>query len=183
VIRGSLARRYARALMAIGQERDIYERLGRELQQMADLAAAEPQFRSIILVPIIGKDVREKILDAICKELEFHQVTINFMKLLNTKGRLAILEQIAVAFEELTDVVLGRVRADVKSATELSDESSKRIKEALESITGKEVIMEVGVDEELIGGIVTKVSGQLFDGSVKTQLESIEDSLRSTGSH
>ena len=65
----------------------------------------------------------------------------------------------------------------------LSDESEKRIKEALESITGKEVIMEVGVDEELIGGVTTKVAGQLFDGSVSTQLKLIEDSLRSTGSH
>ncbi len=183
MIRGSLARRYARALMAIGQEQDIYERLGQELQQMADLAANEPEFRSIILVPIIGKDVREKSLDAICKELGFHKVTINFMKLLNAKGRLPFLEQIAVAFEELTDGVLGRVRADVMSATKLGDESQKRIKEALESITGKEVIMEVGVDEELIGGVVTKVAGQLFDGSVKTQLKSIEDALRTTGSH
>ena len=45
MIRGSLARRYARALMAIGQEQDIYERLGQELKQMADMAANEPQFR------------------------------------------------------------------------------------------------------------------------------------------
>ena len=71
------------------------------------------------MVPIIGKEVREKILEAICKELEFHQVSINFMKLLNTKGRLAFIEQISVAFEELTDDVLGRVRADVLSATKV----------------------------------------------------------------
>ena len=43
--------------------------------------------------------------------------------------------------------------------------------------TGKNVELTVDVDEALIGGLRTEIGGRLFDGSVKTQLKRIEDTL------
>ena len=69
MIRGSLAKRYARALMAIGQEMGIYERLGRELDQVAAIAREDETLRMVIKTPIVGKDVRERVMEGICQAL------------------------------------------------------------------------------------------------------------------
>jgi F-type H+-transporting ATPase subunit delta len=49
----------------------------------------------------------------------------------------------------------------------------------LSKLTGKEVVMTVEVNPELIGGVVTRVSGLLLDGSIKTQLRQIRRELAS----
>ena len=178
MIRGSLSRRYARALMAIGQEKGISAQLGGELDQLASWLEQGADFRLIIEAPVVGKDVRAKILDSICDTAGFHEVTRRFLHLLNLKGRLPQLMGIARAFQELLDEAQGRVRADVITAAPLSAEAENKIKQALARLTGKEIVMTAEVDASLIGGVVTRVEGKLLDGSVRTQLKSIEESLK-----
>ena len=71
----------------------------------------------------------------------------------------------------------GTLRARVVSAEALSDEQQQAIGASLEKQTGKQVALTVSVDPALIGGVQTEIGGRLFDGSVKTQLKRIEESL------
>ncbi len=179
MISGRLAKRYARALMALGQDQGIYERLGKELAELSGLADSSADLRTVIRAPIVKPKTREGILVAICKAMDCHEMTTRFVKFLNFKGRIAYLSDISMAYQELTDEVQGRVRAEVTSATPLSDKAEARIKETLGKLTGKEVVMKVDVDEDLIGGMVTRVAGKLFDGSVRAQLKAVEERLKS----
>lgn len=181
MIRGSLAKRYARALMAIGQEQGVYERLGKELDELAGAALADESFRLLLKAPVVSKEVREGVIEKLCQELGYHQVSLQFLKLLNGKGRLPFLEQIAEAYRELADEAEGRVRAEVIAATPLEGDALNRVKDALAKITGKQVLMEVEVDQGLIGGVVARVAGKLLDGSVRTQLKAVEERLKTTG--
>jgi len=181
VIRGSLARRYARALMAIGREKDIYERLGQEIAEVARLSREEESFGLVLKAAVVSREVRQKILDQLCQEAGFHEVTARFLQLLNEKGRLGQLEQIVDAYRELTDELEGRVRASVIAAEFLSSEAQEKIRAALGKITGKDVIMEIETDESLIGGVVARVGGRLLDGSVRTQLDAMEERLKTEG--
>jgi F-type H+-transporting ATPase subunit delta len=52
------------------------------------------------------------------------------------------------------------------------------IKAALEKSTGKKVVLTLQQDPSLIGGVVTKIGDRVFDGSVKTQLNRIQDILQ-----
>jgi len=178
VIRGSLARRYARALMEIGREQGTYERLGRELIELTEMAEANPSLKLVLTAPIVGKDQREKIVEQIAKMAGFSEVMVRFLKLLSQKGRLAYLSQITEAFRDLADEAEGKVRAGVTVAAPVSDAGEERIKAALMKLTGKQVIMDVEVDPELIGGVVARVAGKLLDGSVRTQLRAMEEKLK-----
>lgn len=166
--------------MEIGREMGIYELLGGELLRIARLVEEDNDFRLVIEAPIVGKDVRERVLAAICEAAGFHEMTLRFLKLLNAKGRLPQLRGIAATYQELMDEAQGRVRAGIISAAPLSADAEARIKAALMKITGKEILMTVDVDEGLIGGIITRVAGKLFDGSVKTQLRAVEENLKSS---
>lgn len=178
MIRGSLARRYARALMAIGQEQGISGRLGEELNRFAGLAEAEETLRLMIRTPVVTKDVRARVIEEIGKALDFHPTMIRFLKLLSQKGRLPYLGGVAQAFQELADEAAGRTRAEVISAAPLSAAAEERLRSVLAGLTGKEVIMKVDVDEGIIAGLVTRVEGKLFDGSLRTQLKAVEERLR-----
>ena len=95
MIQGSLARRYARALMAIGRDKDNFELLGAELALIASLAEEDDALRIVVEAPIVSKEIREKIIEAICEAGGFNQITLHFLKLLNTKGRLPFLKNIS----------------------------------------------------------------------------------------
>ena len=45
-------------------------------------------------------------------------------------------------------------------------------------MTGKEVVLEVAEDPGLIGGIFTKIGDLVLDGSIKTQLLNMRESLK-----
>ncbi|MBW2085692.1 MAG: F0F1 ATP synthase subunit delta, partial [Deltaproteobacteria bacterium] len=47
----------------------------------------------------------------------------------------------------------------------------------LEEMTGKTILLEVEQDAEIIGGIVAYVGDLTLDGSVRTQLENLKESL------
>ena len=64
------------------------------------------------------------------------------------------------------------------SAVELPDESVEKIKAALSKQTGKKVAIKTTVDPSLIGGVVTKLGDLVLDGSVRTQLISLKESLQ-----
>jgi F-type H+-transporting ATPase subunit delta len=53
-----------------------------------------------------------------------------------------------------------------------------KIREALVKRTGKDIILDVQQDPELIGGIVTKIGDLVLDGSIKTQLVNMRESLK-----
>ena len=72
----------------------------------------------------------------------------------------------------------GIARASVISATPLSPEVVEKIKSALSKKTGMDVLLELENDPGLIGGIVTKIGDLVFDGSIKTQLLNMRESLK-----
>ena len=53
-----------------------------------------------------------------------------------------------------------------------------KIKEALSAKTGKDIVLNVEQDPSLIGGVVTKIGDLVLDGSVKTQLINMRETLK-----
>ena len=47
----------------------------------------------------------------------------------------------------------------------------------LGALTGSRVRLEFDVDEELIGGVVTRIGSTVYDGSVRGQLEQIRQRM------
>jgi F-type H+-transporting ATPase subunit delta len=98
--------------------------------------------------------------------------------LLFDKGRIGFLSSINEFYQKLADELRGIARATLVSATELSDETVEKIREALSMKTGKEIILDVEKEPSLIGGIVTKIGDLVWDGSIKTQLLNMRESLK-----
>jgi F-type H+-transporting ATPase subunit delta len=178
VINARIARRYAKALLAIGREDGQAETYKQELAGFAKLVEENKELAQAISNPLYDVEGRKKVLDAIIEKVKPSQTMVSFLSLLFDKGRFQYLGDIYVYFEKMTDELANIIRADVVSAVKLPDESVEKIKAALSEQTGKKVTIETTVDTSLIGGVVTKIGDLVLDGSVKTQLISLKESLQ-----
>ena len=70
-----------------------------------------------------------------------------------------------------------RVVAEVRSAVELDDRRRARLAEALTRVLGKPVLLQVTVDQAILGSVVVRVGNELFDGSVRSRLEQAREAL------
>ena len=72
-----------------------------------------------------------------------------------------------------------KFEAGVTSAAPLTESYYLQLQRALEQATGKRVAIERKTDASLIAGVVTKVGDKVFDGSVRTRLAELKETLKS----
>jgi F-type H+-transporting ATPase subunit delta len=47
----------------------------------------------------------------------------------------------------------------------------------MQNLTGKKVKLNFDIDEDIIGGVVTRVGSTVYDSSVRTQLQNLKEQL------
>lgn len=174
----AIARRYAKALLLIGKDDGQTENYRQELEGVAALLEREKQLAGTISNPLYNTDERRKVVEALIGKLKLSKVMSSFLMLLFEKGRIGFLPSINEFYQTLADELKGVARASLVSATKLGDETVEKIRTALSKKTGKDIILEVEQDPGLIGGIVTRIGDLVLDGSVKTQLLNLRESLK-----
>lgn len=174
----AISRRYAKALLLIGKEDGQADTYGAELQGVTDLFANESALEQAVCNPLYEAESRKKVLQALLEKLNLSPVMNSFLLLLFDKGRISFLGSINDFYQKLADELKGVARALVVSATTLSQDTLDKIQGVLSNKTGKEVKFDVKEDPSLIGGIVTQIGDLVFDGSIKTQLLNMRESLK-----
>ena len=175
---GSIARRYARAFIALGQETGKTDTFSGDIATFAGiLDIGEGELRQALTNPGLTTVERKGVLDGVLAKLSLDADTANFLRLLVDKNRFGAFDGIARAFGEMADELAGRARATVSTATELTADMQKTVQQALEASTGKSVQIDFQVDPGLIGGMVAQVGDISYDASVRARLEDIQSAL------
>ncbi len=172
-----IARRYARALVEVCAESKNANVVGKQLTAFAKAYAGSADLRSVLHSPTVPLDTKRDVLRKVFTKYLFAPVVKNFVFVLLENGRVGAIEAVAKAFGEELDALAGRVRATVTSATAVQRQDLVRIQAALQKLTGKAVSIEANVDPEIIGGVVTRLGNTVLDGSVRTHLDKIRESL------
>jgi F-type H+-transporting ATPase subunit delta len=174
----AVSRRYAKALILIGQEDGKADEYNVELDSVVGLFDTQEGFETALTNPLFNKNDRKKVLEAVLAATDLSVIMKSFLTLLFDKGRIGFLREIASYYKDLADELKGVVKASIVSATELSQDAVDKIKEALSKKTGKNIVLNVEQDQSLIGGVVTKIGDLVLDGSVKTQLINMRETLK-----
>ena len=174
----AIARRYAKALLLIGQEDGQAQNYKEELAGFAKLIEQEKALDQALNNPLYDAGGRRKVLTAIIEKLGLSKVMSSFLILLFDKRRMGFIGHINEFYQKLADELKGVARASLVSATELADATVEKIRSALSQRTGKDIILEMKQDPELIGGIVTQIGDLVLDGSIRTQLVNMRESLK-----
>lgn len=173
-----LAKRYAKALFQVGKEENALDEFSRTLAELSQLYVETPEVVDGLTNPIYPLEVREKVMAHLVGAMKASVLMGNFLNLLVQKRRADVLPDISEVFHGLVDDERNMCRGTVVSASEISKDLNDKIKATLEKITGKQVVVQNEIDPSIIGGIVAKVGDLVLDGSIKTQLTGLKESIK-----
>jgi len=181
MVTGSLARRWAKALFAIGEEQGNLLGLTREVQRVAEAWEENEELRNAMSNPALGREARTQVWESVQRNLGVTRIGRNFFMLLLAKGRLGKLPAIARELQVLGDRKDNRLRAEVSTAAAIGEDVVTRLRMALQKATGSTIVVNARVEPGLIGGLVTRIGDMMYDGSVKTQLARAKEQMLGHG--
>lgn len=168
------ARRYAQALFAIAQEKGSTEAWLTDLRELTD-ALEESTVKTFMSTPRVRTEDKLGVVAQLTEGRD--PMIANLVGLLVSRQGVGLLGRVTNEYGELLNVMLGRIRAEVTTATPLSTAQEKRLRDSLGASLGKDVILETRQDSNIIGGVLVRVGDQIIDGSVRTKLASLRQRL------
>jgi F-type H+-transporting ATPase subunit delta len=177
MLSGSLARRYAKALMELATAQKVVDKVGADLRALRAAYKTAPELGEVLGNASHKKAARKAIVDALLARIGAHDVVKTFCHLLLDKERLAALPDISREIDAMIEARAGKVQAEVVSAVALTPAQLAQITATLEKLSGKQVVVEKKEDPALLGGVVAKVGDVVYDGSLRTQLRALRDQL------
>ncbi|MEJ5300697.1 MAG: ATP synthase F1 subunit delta [Thermodesulforhabdaceae bacterium] len=173
-----VARRYAKALFELARDEGRLEGCMDELKALERLLDEVPEFEQVLKSPLYPEEVKKQVLRSVKDQTELSPLLSRFLELLVEKRRIDYFRDIVRVYEKLYDEYNGIVRAEVIAATDLDEKVIEKIATSLKEKVGKTVIVEFKKDPNLIGGVIAKVGDLVLDGSVRTQLMNIKETLK-----
>ncbi|WP_199623553.1 F0F1 ATP synthase subunit delta [Paenibacillus alkalitolerans] len=170
------AKRYAKALFEVAKDKGAIEETQAQLAAVAEAIGGNAEVRAFFDHPNIGSDVKIRALkDAVGGKVSDH--VMNALQLLVERGRGSAISAVLSAYISIADEALGRAKASVTSAFELTEEQQDEIARQFSALTGKKITVEPAVDPSLLGGVRIRIGDTLYDGSLATQLAEMERSF------
>lgn len=172
-----VSQRYARALMNLAEKAKQVDEVAAELDGFADLVSDSVELSVFLAEARVPQSAKEGAIEAILKQAQVSELVSTFVRFITHKRRLLLLEDIREDFHRLADERLGRAQAEVTVAAELTPAEETALREKLEALSGKQITMNVNVDPAIIGGVITKIGSSVRDGSLRSQLEQIRQTI------
>jgi len=176
-VKGSrVAKRYARALLGLSEDRAQLETWGAELERLARIADA-PEIALHRASPEVSHEARIAAMARIAERLELSYPLRSLAVVVARHGRIADLVAVSESYQDQLDLLLGRARATLTFAREPQPEDTAAVVRGLEAMVRKTVIATVKVDQALLGGVVAELEGKIYDGSLATRLSEAQRRL------
>jgi len=172
------ANRYAKALFDVAlEEKADLAKVDQDLHAVVGMMKASPDLARASGFSSTTEAQRRSLMESVSKAMALSVPVTKTLVLLARTGKLELIPDLAAAYQERLLAHQNIVRADVTSAAPLSPEKTKALEESLSKVTGKKVELSVGVDPQLLGGVVARIGSTVYDGSVKTQLQRMRQEL------
>lgn len=167
---------FAQALLALANEKNQAADVARELADLKELLAHNPVFAQFLRDPSVSTAERRRVIDNTLAG-KVNPLVLNTLRVLNLRGRLPLLSDLADTYRMLLDRQLGNVHVDVTVAHPLDPQTLDEVRQRVSAALGKNAVVKQHVDESIIGGLVLRVEDKRIDASVKSQLESMKQRL------
>ncbi|MEZ5308471.1 MAG: ATP synthase F1 subunit delta [Pyrinomonadaceae bacterium] len=173
----TIARRYAGALADVAQKSGNVETVVSEIEAWVSMFKENRELADAFGNPAIAHLNKEKVLESLIERTKPSLTTANFLRVLLQNSRITELAQISDKLAAVLEERSGVVSGSVLSSRELTEAEKNGFVENLGKATGKKVKLTFEIDENILGGAITRVGSTVFDGSVRSQLESLQSSM------
>ncbi|MCP5467764.1 MAG: ATP synthase F1 subunit delta [Deltaproteobacteria bacterium] len=191
---GSVAKRYATALIEVAREMNKVDEIGQELEDLQQLFISNPALHQVLESPAVSNEKKKAIYAEIKnkfsktgffknwirfgkeKSNEDSGPVDNLLKILIDRNRMTVFPMLARLYQDLADEANGRVRVEVSSAVELGEQTVS-LKNLLQKRFGNNVILETKIDPSILGGMVVKAKDVIFDASLRGDLMRMKERI------
>jgi F-type H+-transporting ATPase subunit delta len=171
------ADRYSLALYELASEKNVLSQVEGQSLSILNLILSNKDFSNLIKDPTNSQEDLLKVLDKISNDNKFENLLKNFLSFLITKRRFFYLEQILKSFIETCSKKRGELKAELRSAKELSSDEITKITDELTKNFSSKIKLNYKHDQSLIGGLVVQVGSTMVDTSIKNKLQQIENRM------
>lgn len=173
----TVARRYATALADVISTNGDAGTVQGELKMWEQMMSSSDNLIEVFGNPSIAHSGKEKVLESLIAKTNPSKTSANFLRVLLQNNRLTELGHINERLTSVLEERSGGVTASVTSARPLSEAEKADLQANLEKLTGKRISAKFETDENIIGGVVTRIGSTVYDGSVKTKLEELKQQM------
>ncbi|MCJ8328841.1 MAG: F0F1 ATP synthase subunit delta [Lentisphaeria bacterium] len=170
-----IAKPYAKSLFELAQETSQLDAVYQDTVAFAAVCEND-DFAAFLKNPVLSVDQKDIILDDIFKG-EATDLSVRFLRFINSKNRLIILADIVAEFDALYLDHSGIINIEITSASEITDAQIDSIKAKLKDRYKKEIRAVVTIDDSLIGGFTIKIGDTVIDNSVSHLLKKLGKSI------
>ena len=137
--------------------------------------------RAMIASPVFSRDEQSRAVHALAGKMKLSPVMTNTLGLLAQNRRLFVLPQLLATLTAMIADAKGEVTAEVTAAAELTKAQASKLAATLTKSVGKDVKLNVAIDESLIGGLIVKVGSKMIDTSIRSKLASLQNVMKEVG--
>lgn len=171
--------RYANALFNVAREIDSLDKIGDDFKLVVDLVNKEENLKQFINHPQVTNEDKKNVLKELV-EGRISKELINFLYILIDKKRFKNIQEICNVFIQKTNEEKNLAVVNVKTATDLTENHLKAIKNTISKKINKNIELNVEKDKSIIGGLVLRIGDRVIDGSISYQLKTLEKELKRT---
>jgi F-type H+-transporting ATPase subunit delta len=174
-----VARRYARALLDVAEAKGDAG-LRDELEELARLFTQHAELRTVLLHPAVPAEKKRAVVAALRSKERPSELLPRLVALLLERDRIELLPLVAKAHGRLWNAQRGIVEAEAVSAFAMEEGETRALSAAVGRVLGKQIELRQQVDPSLMGGLLLRMEGRVYDGSVRARLRALRGRLAGT---
>jgi F-type H+-transporting ATPase subunit delta len=171
------ANRYSLALYELASESKSLKNIEENSIAFLNLFSKSNDLKNLIKDPTLDRHILINIINKITESFKLEDLFRNFLCFLITKRRFFFVEKILKSFNEICSEKRGELKAEIKSAKELSQDELKKITDELSNNFKSKIKLNYKLDQSLIGGLIVQVGSTMIDTSIKNKLQQIENRM------
>ena len=176
-----IASRYATAIFELAKEDGAIDAVDSDVDQLDAALRESADFRELIASPVYTRAQQEQAIAEIGRRMGLSGIVANTLRLMASKRRLFVLRHLVAELRERIAREKGIVTAEVTAAHELNDEQRARLAETLKASAGRDVKINLAVDERLIGGLRVMLGSKMIDTSIRSKLVALQNTMKEAG--
>ncbi len=169
--------RYITALVDLADEDGCLKSVCNDMDALSGIISESDDFQRFMASPFIRKSQQVGVMDKIMDKIGGHKLTRDFIGVLIQNGRLPLLAEAINSFKEFISRRSGEVSVRIETAKPLTAAQKDGFQKKISMALGRDVVLEVGVDPDILGGMVVTIGSYMIDDSVRRKLDALGSAL------
>ena len=174
MIVSSQAKRYAKALFELASEQNQMDEINQDFNNFFDLIKQNPDLKAVLQLP--PDNNRQRLIAELMQD-RFSGLFFNFLLLVLKNKRFKLIDQIYHEFVNRLDAYYNRVPVETITAIPLGDDHLLKLRQQIGRYLNAEVRLESKVDPSIVGGIIIRQNGRVFNASLAEQFKRLKQYL------